>query len=143
MFNDSRCAAGGVCSTDSVFITCELKEVVLIRVVLPTGDQEIISVGDTAAGVDLPAGFTAVSLVITEIDDSTRNFNLTLSIANASLLNGGNITCDDTTPRNIAMAGCPVRGKSQQNIEIESARAYSVCHLHLDVYKCPILPLTV
>ena len=92
--------------TDTLLFTCEVYEAVLLRVVLPTGDQEIISVGDTVTDVALPTGFTAVSLDITEIDDSTRNFNLTLSIDRASHLKGGNIKCDDTTPTNIAMAGC-------------------------------------
>ena len=75
---------------------------------LPTGDQEIISLGDTAADVDLPPGFTAESLDITVIDGSTRNFNLTLSISSASLLGGGEIICDDTTPNNEANATCPI-----------------------------------
>ena len=57
---------------------------------LPTGDQEIISVGDTAADVALPVGFDAVSLDI-ESDEYTRNFTLTLSIDSAYLLNGGEI----------------------------------------------------
>ena len=75
---------------------------------LPTGDQEVISSGDTAADVALPSGFTAVSLDITVVDESTRNFNLTLSIDSASRLEGGNITCDDTTPGKVAKAGCPI-----------------------------------
>ena len=73
---------------------------------LPTGDQEIISLGDTAADVHLPPGFTAVSLDITEIDDSSRNFYLTLSIESALHLKSGNITCDDTTTEKEAEAGC-------------------------------------
>ena len=77
----------------------------------PTGDQEIISVGDTADDVALPAGFTTVDLDITEIDASTRNFKLTLSMDSASLLNGGEIKCDDTTSRKEAKANCPVIGE--------------------------------
>ena len=73
---------------------------------LPTGDQEIISIGDTAADIALTTGFTAVSLDITEIDDFRRNFHLTLSIDSASRLKSGNITCDDTTTRKEAEAGC-------------------------------------
>ena len=108
--------------TEPLLFTCEVNAIVLLRVVLPTGDQEIVSVGDTAADVALPTGFTAVSLVITEVDESTRNFNITISIASASLLGGGEITCDDTTSRNRsrASASCPVIGKlnSLSNISI-------------------------
>ena len=105
-FINEACATGGVKPSDPLLFTCEVNGTVLLRVVLPTGDQEIISVGDTVDDVALPDGFTAVSLDTTIIDDSTRNFNLTLSIDRAFHLEGGNITCDDTTPRKIAMAGC-------------------------------------
>ena len=105
-FTNEACATGGVKPSDPLLFTCEIYGVVLLRVVLPTGDQEIISVGDTVTDVDLPIGFTAVSLDITVIDDSTRNFNLTLSIDRAFHLNGDNIKCDDTTSANEAMAGC-------------------------------------
>ena len=74
---------------------------------LPTGDQEIITVGHTADNVVLPTGFTAVSLDITEVEDFKRNFNLTLSIDRASRLAGGEIRCDDIS-RNVAKAGCPI-----------------------------------
>ena len=107
-FTNESCAAGGVKPTDPLHFTCQLYEAVLLRVILPSGDQEIISVGDTATDVILPPGFTAVSLDITEIDNSRRNFNLTLSIAKASLLNGSEITCDNTTDRKSAKAGCPL-----------------------------------
>ena len=110
-FNDSRCSAGGVRATDPLFFSCELNEVSLLRVVLSTGDQEIISLGDTADNVDLPAGFTAVFLNITETNGDTRNFSLTLYITSASILDCGEIRCDDTTGKSMVMAGCPVRGK--------------------------------
>ena len=115
-FNDSRCVTGGVCSTDPLLFTCELNEVILLRVVLPTGNQEVISAGDVLAGVTLPAGFQAVCLNISEIDDMKRNIVLTFSIANVSFLRGGKITCDDTVEA--VMAGCPLLGKSQQRIDI-------------------------
>ena len=105
-FINEACATGGVQPSEPLLFNCEVFEAVLLRVRLPTGDQEIISVGDTATDVDLPAGFTAVSLNITEIDESTRIFNLTLSIDRASLLEGGNITCDNTTSVNTAMDEC-------------------------------------
>ena len=75
---------------------------------LPSGDQEIVSLGDTTVDLHLPPGFTAVSLDITEIFDFRRNFNLTISIANASLLDDGEIRCDDTTGNKIAQATCPI-----------------------------------
>ena len=75
---------------------------------LPTGDMEIVSVGDTAVDLSLTTGFTAVSLDITETDESRRNFHLTISIANASLLGGGEIICDDTTSMKAVKAGCPI-----------------------------------
>ena len=107
-FTNEACATDGVKPSEPLSFTCEVYGGVLLRVVLPTGDMEIISVGDTAADVPLPSGFTAVSLYITEIDDSTRNFNLTLFVDSASRLEGGNITCDDTTSRKVAEAGCPI-----------------------------------
>ena len=110
-FLTEACTTGGVKPSDPLLFTCEVNGVILLRVMLPTGDQEIVSLGDTRADVDLPTGFTAVSLNITEIDVSTRNFNLTLSIDSASLLGGGEIICDDTTPSNEANATCPITGK--------------------------------
>ena len=108
-FNDSRCAAGGVCSSDPLLFTCELSDVFVLRVVFPTGYKEHISVGDTVADVALPDGYTAVSLDILGVDSSTRKISLTLSIKNSSLLNGGQIRCNDTI-KNVVMAGCPLRG---------------------------------
>ena len=114
-FNDIRCETGGVCSSDPLFFTCELKEVPTLRVILPNDGQEVISKGDMTTGVVLDyAGVEAVSLNITEVGFSKLNIRITLSIANASLLNGGKITCDDTN-RNatvVSMAGCPLLGKS-------------------------------
>ena len=80
----------------------------VLRVVFPNGDREHFSVNDTAAAAALPDGFNVVSLDITEIDEATRNISLTLSITNASFLEGGQITCDDTTVINKVEARCPV-----------------------------------
>ena len=76
--------------------------------ILPNGHQEIISLGDTAADVDLTSGsgFSVVSLDITVIDDSTRDFTLKISIVNASLLNRRKIKCDNSTSLESAEAGC-------------------------------------
>ena len=97
--------------SEPLLFTCEVYKTALLRVVFPTGDQETVSVGDTAADVALPAGFTAVSVNITEIDESTRNIKLTLSIDSASRLNGGEIKCDDTTSRKETKAKCPIIGE--------------------------------
>ena len=110
-FTNEACTTGGVNPTDPLLFTCEVNGAALLRLMLPTGEQEITSIGDTAADVILPTGFTAVSLDIIAINDFQRNFNLTISIANASLLGGGEITCDDTTSRNQASARCPIIGK--------------------------------
>ena len=116
-FSDDRCEADGVCPSDPLTFTCEVNGVAVMQVVLPIGEPEfveIISHLHTREDLneDLPDGFTAVTLTITEIDSSSRDFVLTLSIAEASLLAGGEIRCDDATTNNVAMAGCPVLGKS-------------------------------
>ena len=114
-FTNEACVTGGVRPSEPLLFTCKVYGIVVLRVRLPTGDQEIISLGDTTTDVALPTGFAAVSLDIREIDDSTRNYNLTLSIDSASRLKGGNITCDDTTPGNVTEARCPI-SKPSQNI---------------------------
>ena len=101
---------GGVHFTDPLLFTCELYEVFLLRVVLPTGDMEQMSIGDNADDVVLPAGFKAVSLNIIELETFTRNIGLTFSIANASLLDGGNIICDNSNGKAV-MAGCLIDSK--------------------------------
>ena len=110
-FDNSRCKNGCVHSTEPLSFTCELINVFVLRIVLPNGGLESLSIGDTASDVGLPDGFRAKSLNIVVIDGSTRSFSLKLSITNASLLDGREIICDDTTPRNKVMAGCPVCGK--------------------------------
>ena len=97
--------------SEPLLFTCEVYGAAILRVALPTGDQEYISVGDTAADVALPTGFTAKFLDIKEIDDSTRNFTLMLSIDSASLLNGDEIKCDDSTAKKEAKAKCPIIGE--------------------------------
>ena len=112
-FNDSKCEKSCVNSVDPLLFTCELSYVVLLRVSLPNeeSDRESISSGYSLEDVKLPAGYVAVSLNISHIDFITRNISLELLITNASLLNGGEITCDDSSPTNIVMARCPVCGK--------------------------------
>ena len=110
-FSSKACTTGGVKPSEHLLFTCEVYGAALLRVVIPTGDQEILSIGDTVTDVALPAGFTAVSFTITEIDESTRNFILTLSIDSAALLNDSEIKCDDTTSRKEAKAKCPIIGE--------------------------------
>ena len=110
-FSDTRCTAGGVCPNDPLVFTCEVNDASSLRVILPTGEQDVVSVGNISLNLHLPAGFTIDNLFIAEMDTLKRNFSLTLSIENASLLNGGQITCDDTTTRSTAMAGCPLAGE--------------------------------
>ena len=98
---------------DPLFFTCNISGAVLLRIVLPIRYQEIISLGDTAATVHLPPGFTAVSLIITEIDEYRRNFSLTLYIDSAHLLEGGEIRCDNTTSLIAAKAGCLISKLNQ------------------------------
>ena len=108
IFNDSRCEAGGVCPYDPLLFTCELNNVFVLRIVFPTDYQEYIATGDTIVDVALPLGFTALSLNISIINDYTRNYSLTIAIMNASLLNGGAISCDDSYISNVVMARCPI-----------------------------------
>ena len=117
-FNDSRCVAGGVCSTDPLLFTCELYHVTGIRVRLPNGEHESISLGDTAADIVLSAGYTATSVNITKIDEFLRNVHLTVYIVNASLLNGGEIMCDDHVGGDV-MAACLLRSTCKYNKQKE------------------------
>ena len=113
-FDDERCKNGCVYPTDPLLFTCELSNVIGLRVILPNNVQEVFSIGDNvndSASVVLSDGFIAVSLnIMSVMDKIKRNVSLTLSIANASLLDGEEIICDDTS-RNEVMAGCPVCGK--------------------------------
>ena len=77
--------------TDPLLYTCELHEVYILLVKLPTGYREAVALGDTASTVTLPAGFTAVFLNVTVLYDFTRSISLTIILSNASLLDGGNI----------------------------------------------------
>ena len=108
------CVTGGVKQTDSLLFTCKIYRAFFLRVVLPTGYQEVISVGDTVDDVVLPTGFTAVSLEITDVDYIRANFKITISTDRASHLAGRGIRCDDTTSYNVVKAACPL-GKPGHN----------------------------
>ena len=109
-FANKQCANRGVKPTDSLLFTCELNGVFLLRVLLPNGAQEVASLGDTVHSISLPHGFTPVSFNISARNESRRNFSLSIFIENASLLDGGEIKCDDSTFRLNAMASarCPL-----------------------------------
>ena len=81
----------------------------------PNGQIETVSVNDKSLTRRLPAGFSEVSLSIniSVINELDRNFSLTLSIVNASLLDGREIVCDNTTRlnNNTVTAGCEVCGE--------------------------------
>ena len=134
-FANEACTAGGVKATDSLLFTCEINGIFILRIVLPTGGQELISVGDTTADVVLPSGFTAVSLNITEIDEFRRNFILMISIDRASHLNGGEIKCDDTTPRNEARAGCLIDSESSSKCFIIAVTIHVVLLGKIDINR--------
>ena len=107
----SKCEDNCVYSTDPLLFTCELNRVALLRVLFPNGYHEPVGIGDTIQSVTLPAGFSAVSL--NKINTYTYNINLKFLIANASLLDGGKIICDDSIPEsgNNLTAGCQLCGK--------------------------------
>ena len=111
----SKCEDNCVYSTDPLLFTCELNHVALLRVKFPNGYHEAVSVGDTVGNGDterfvaLPAGFSAVSLNISK-NRYRSNISLKLLIANASLLDGGEITCDDSSGNNVT-AGCRLCGE--------------------------------
>ena len=106
-FTDGRCEADGVCPNDPLLFTCEVNETVVLRVTLPDSTTQTLSPDDDFVPID---GITLVSLDISVVMDVTRNYNLTLSIANASVLAGGEIRCDTSGDTIVATAGCPVLG---------------------------------
>ena len=98
-------------ATDPLLFTCNLTNVVALQVTFPNGVQEIATVGSITNKLKIPVGFKAVSFNAFEIDQFTRNISLTLSIVNASLLDGRGIVCDGATPKTNVTAGCRVCGK--------------------------------
>ena len=129
-FSDDRCDADGVCPSDPLTFTCEINEIPILQVVLPNGEVEFVSPGisQDKLNEELPDGFTAEDLVITPIDNASRNYVLTLSIASASLLDGGVITCDGATGSS-ANAGCPILGK---NCKLLCFQERPICSLYMD-----------
>ena len=114
-FNDTRCADGGrVCPTDSLLFTCTGNEIftLSLRVTLPSGNVLALNNDGTLSGIgSLSDGFSVESSSVA-VNDGGISFNyaLSLSIDDAALLAGGMIVCDDSTPANREMAGCPTAG---------------------------------
>ena len=108
----SKCEDNCVYSTDPLLFTCELNGVFLLRVKFPNGYSEPVGDGSTIQSVELPAGFSAVSLNISK-NKYTSNITQKFLIANASLLDGGEIICDDSIREsgNNVTAGCRLCGK--------------------------------
>ena len=107
-FTNEACNTDGVKPSYPLIFICEIYEAFLLRIVLPTGDQEIITLGDETDYITLPPGFTAVSLTLRETEQFRGNFSITIYVESASHLRGGNITCDDTSSRKRATAGCTI-----------------------------------
>ena len=114
-FNDTRCTDGsGVCPTDPLLFTCRGTELSALQVTVPTdggGDENLVlSSTNTVVGVP-PPGITVVATNATQNSLSSYDYEISLSIQNASLLYGGPILCDGGTPAGQAMASCSLIGK--------------------------------
>ena len=107
-FRNEECKTGEANPSDPLIFTCEIFEAHYLLIMLPTGYEKVITLGTTVDQLDLPPGFIACLLYITEVDDVNRNFTLSLCIDSASLLKGGNITCIDNTRSKRATVGCPI-----------------------------------
>ena len=105
-FRNEECKTGEVNPFDSLYFTCEISEAPYLRIVLPTGQNEVISLRATLNDLRLSPGFIPCFLRITEVDDLKGNFTLSLCIDYATRLEGGNITCSTAMKR--ATVGCPI-----------------------------------
>ena len=120
-FNDTRCGEGrGVCLTDPLLFTCTVTGVINddITVTFTAGYEIHINSSNTTVG-DLPHGVYIQNQNV-EITDYTLTRNksvriyeymLTLSIVNASLLNGSIICSINGINASNDEAECPVFGK--------------------------------
>ena len=113
-FNDQRCKDGGVCPTDPLLFTCNITDSIGTRVTatFSFGEMGTISLigltnNNVTEGV-VPDGIHIQSYNVT--GTSPYDYILILSITNASLLNGGNVTCDSSIGVT-DMARCPITGE--------------------------------
>ena len=111
-FNDTGCGDGReVCSTDPLLFTCNITGSLstTATVTLPPSGVVILLSNDNSALGMVPQGYILQSTIVS-MNDGLNNFILTLSIENASLLNGSDIICNSGLSGGIRMAGCPVAG---------------------------------
>ena len=114
-FNDPKCEGGGVvCPADSLLFTCNITDSIGTRatVAFSFGEMGTISLigltnNNVTEGV-VPDGIHIQSYNVT--GTSPYDYILILSITNASLLNGGNVTCDSSIGVT-DMARCPITGE--------------------------------
>ena len=110
-FNDPRCEDGGVCPADPLLFTCNVTDTPATIVIVRFSFVEIMLISlradNTTEGVG-PDGINIQSRSVT--GENPYNYILTLSIANASLLNGGMIECDSVIGVT-DMDRCPVAGE--------------------------------
>ena len=110
-FNDPRCEDGGVCPTDPLLFTCNVTNTSSDRVFLTFSFAEMDLLSLTNNNVTQgaqPDGTNIQSHNVTGV--GPYDYILTLSIANASLLNGGMIECDSVVGVT-DVAKCPVAGE--------------------------------
>ena len=62
-----------MCPNDPLVFTCEVNDAAALRVILPSGLKDTVSLGYRASDISLPAGFTANCLEITPVGTFTRN----------------------------------------------------------------------
>ena len=82
-FRNEECKTGQVNSFDPLIFTCEIFEAPYLLIMLPTGQNEVISLTSTLNDLHLPPGFIACLLRITKVDDLKGNFTLSLCIDSA------------------------------------------------------------
>ena len=99
-----------MCPTDPLLFTCEITESGFTQatVTFPS-DVLILLLSNNMIFGDPPDGVTVFHNVA--MNNDTNDFTLSLSIENASLLNGEMITCESGAIGNVDMAGCPVTGE--------------------------------
>ena len=112
-FNDTRCEEnrGVVCPTDPLLFTCNVTATPSDRVFLTFFFTETVIIRLTNSNViqgSEPDGISILSHNVT--GPSPYDYILTLSLASASLLNGGMIECDSGAGMR-EKAGCPVAGE--------------------------------
>ena len=110
-FNDTRCEDGGVvCPTDLLLFTCNITDTPSTRVIVLFSFAEMVVIALTNNNVIQGGGPDGINIHSHSVTgEGPYDYILTLSIASASLLNGGMIECDS----NIGVtdrAGCPVAG---------------------------------